>query len=65
MSPSVFNPSLCHLSTFHYFSLVLLFQAYVACRNFITTGPHKWMLLSCSYWRLYGGQGFFSVGLDI
>ena len=64
MFPSVFNPSLCLLSRFH-FSLVLLFQAYVASWNFTTTGPHKWMFLSCSYWRLYSGQGFVSVGLDI
>ena len=63
MSLSVFNPSLCHVNIS--FSLVLLFQAHVASRNFTTTGPHKWMLPSCSYWRLYDGQGFVSVGLDI
>ena len=49
MFPSVFNPSLCLLSTIH-FSLVLLFQAYVASRIL----PQQALSSGCSYHATVG-----------
>lgn len=58
MFPSVFNPSLCLLSTIH-FSLVLLFQAYVASRIL----PQQALSSGCSYHAAVGdcmvGRVFF------